>query len=241
MKIQIQNIEINYEQNQTNRVPILFVHGWGGTLYSLKPLGTLFENNYKTNYIDLPGFGDSQNPPKNWGTQEYSNLVVEYISRLELKDLIYVGHSFGGSIGIEIASKHPQLISKLVLIAPSFKREANNKRIQNAHYQKYKNLLWPLRKVYYKLRYPHSEALRFRHLESNFNKILNYDLTPNVKSIKAPTLLLWGKEDTATKVEHANLFKNEKPDTVIKLFDNIGHNLPLVEPQKVAQEIYNFL
>lgn len=59
----------------------------------------------------------------NWEAEQYPETVLQFIRQLKLNKLVYIGHSFGGGIGIYLAANHPALFEKLVLIAASYYRE----------------------------------------------------------------------------------------------------------------------
>lgn len=226
---------------------ILFIHGWGGNVYSLHNIATLASKTHQAILIDLPGFGKSDNPLPTWGVEGYAEIIGHIIKQLDLKKPHYVGHSFGGAVGIYIASHYPRLIDKLVLCNTSYKRE--NKVSQSAKLIKMvpkKNIVLKFiepyaKKVYYKLFYKGSDLMKYPHLENNFRKIVTQDLTKDTKNIKVPVLILWGEEDTMTPVLWAyELAKNIK-SAKLKIFPGVRHNLPLRYPKEVWSEIKPFL
>lgn len=245
MYLKIDNRKIHYKIIGQGK-PILFVHGWGGNLYSLLKLGTLASKKYQAILIDLPGFGKSDNPPPEWGVEGYADLIGHFIKTLDLKKPHYVGHSFGGALGIYIASHYPRLIDTLVLSNSSYKRE--NKISQSAKLIKMVpkenpilNIIAPYaKKVYYKLFHKGSDLMKYPHLESNFRKIVTQDLTNLTTKIKIPTLILWGEEDTMTPVLLAYELKKNIPHALLKVFPNVRHNLPLKYPNEVWFEIKSF-
>lgn len=58
--------------------------------------------------LDLPGFGESQKPKSDWFVYDYAELVALFIQKNCQKKIpiIIVGHSFGGRIGIKLASEN---------------------------------------------------------------------------------------------------------------------------------------
>jgi pimeloyl-ACP methyl ester carboxylesterase len=225
---------INYEE-KGHGDPILLVHGWGGDHNSFKKLADLIPDAYRVIRIDLPGFGKSDLPKHQWGVEEFGRCLVDFLKTLNIGKVIYFGHSFGGSLGIYLAAHYPKLISKLILCAPSYKREA----------KKSKGLLTrlpqPLRIILYRVFFPHSDLWRFPRLEPNFRKIVKQDLTIYLSKVKARTLILWGETDRKTPIEQSILLHKEIPNSILKTFPDIGHNLPLQHPELVYQELKKFL
>lgn len=247
MYVKIDNRKIHYKKIGSGE-PILFVHGWGGNVYSLHALAELASKKYTAILIDLPGFGKSDNPPPHWGVEGYAELVCHVIKALNLKKPHYVGHSFGGAIGIYIASKYPRLMNKLVLCNSSFKREKKisttaklAKKIPHRNNPVIKLIEPFMKKVYYKLFHTDSDLMKYPHLESNFRKIVIQDLTPEAKKIHIPTYILWGEEDSMTPVLWAYELEKNIKNSQIKVFPGVRHNLPLKYPKEVWTEIKPFL
>lgn len=90
---------------------IVILHGWGHdkTMWGsiVKKLGR------NAIALDLPGFGAEPLHDKNWGVPDYANWVNRKISKY--KNVMLIGHSFGGRIAAEIASKNPENLKGLIL------------------------------------------------------------------------------------------------------------------------------
>lgn len=256
-QIKLEGKKIYYQKYNTNKntqETFLFVHGWGGSSKSLSPIATHLDN-FSSYIINLPGFGQSDTPESNWGIEEYGELVAKFIRSLHIAPLTYFGHSFGGTLGIYLATKHPKLIKYLILCAPSFYRSVRKNTGKNQQKQKSKStltqirilakqigsILPPLRRLYYHISYPKSDLYKFPKLESNFRKIITTDISGLVTKIKCPTLAIWGRKDKQTPID--NLFLLEKLNTKIKtqIYEYQDHGLPLNLPEYIAKDIKLFL
>lgn len=237
MNVKLQGKSINYQLEGTGS-PLLLIHGWGGSSKSLEPLAQSLAKKYKAITIDLPGFGKSSKPDPDWGVEEYAKIIIDFISEFKLRPVIFFGHSFGGALGVYLAAKYPEYISKLILSGASYKR--NNPASAKA----VAFLKWipPLaKKIIYKVLFPQSDLYKVPELETNFRKIVTQDLTPLIQTIKTPTLILWGEKDNQTPVSNAIELQNKINSSGLKIFLNIGHNLPLKYPRLVYEEITKFL
>ncbi len=247
MYLKIENRKIHYKKLGKGK-PILFVHGWGGNLYSLHAVALLASKNYTAILLDLPGFGKSDNPPAHWGVEGYAEIVNKFCKQLKLIKPYYVGHSFGGELGIYLAAHYPNLIDKLIISNSSYKRERKISRLARLFKSFPRNkfillkTLEPyIKKIYYKLFHKESDLIKYPHLESNFRKIITQDLTPETKQIHTNTLLLWGEDDTMTPVIWGYELKKSIPGSILKVFPKVRHNLPLMYPNEVWTEIKIFL
>src|SRR5690606_29935356 len=99
--------------------PLLLLHtalldrtSWNRTLEGLA-------TSFRVVAPDLPGFGESEKPgPRRFGYTlgEFTHVVTDLFAALELGKAHVVGHGLGGAISIALASSHPELVSRLVLV-----------------------------------------------------------------------------------------------------------------------------
>ncbi|MBD1395784.1 alpha/beta hydrolase [Pontibacter sp. JH31] len=103
--------------------PMLFAHGYGCDQNMWRFITPGFEEDYQIILFDHIGFGNSDT--SSYSKENYSSLkdyaadILEICQELELKDVIFVGHSVSAIIGMLAAIMEPERFSKLVLICPS--------------------------------------------------------------------------------------------------------------------------
>lgn len=247
MFIKIDNRKLHYKKIGNGERSIIFVHGWGGSLYSLHALAMLASGDFTCYLIDLPGFGKSDSPPPQWGIEGYSEVLICFIKQLNIKNPNYVGHSFGGEIGLFIASQNTTMFDFLVLCNSAFKR-GNKKSLAITLMRKIFStglgqgkIARSIRGLYYHIFHRSSDLTKYPHLENNFRKIVKEDLTQLIPSIKTKTLILWGEEDSVTPVIWAYELKRLISNSKIVVFPNCTHNLPIKQPKEVWVEISHFI
>jgi len=102
---------------------IMFAHGFGGTQDSWRFVVPAFENDFRIVLFDQMGAGASDlslyDRAKYDSLYGYADDVLEIIEALDLHDVIYVGHSVAGMMGLLAANRRPELFSRLVLLGPS--------------------------------------------------------------------------------------------------------------------------
>ena len=98
---------------------IIFVHGLGSYLPAWKKNIIKLRENYRCIAIDLPGYGKSSKEIHSGQMDFYADVIEEFAAKLDLEKIVVAGHSMGGQIGMVAALKYPDLISKLILIAPA--------------------------------------------------------------------------------------------------------------------------
>jgi pimeloyl-ACP methyl ester carboxylesterase len=97
--------------------PVLFIHGLGSSGYiewrfNLEPAGA----RHRVYAPDLPGFGRSDKPRARYGIPYFTRFIERYLESRDLRSVAVVGASLGGRIALELTLKHPELVSKLVLV-----------------------------------------------------------------------------------------------------------------------------
>lgn len=246
MFLTINGKKLHYEEKGSGE-PIIFVHGWPASIKSLQKLYQIASKDFRAIIVDLPGFGSSENPDPDWGVEEYASHLTTFITELGIKKIHYFGHSFGGELGIYIASHNPEILNTLIISNSSYKREGKPKKAVKIIKSIFKGVsqfkvVEPfVKKYFYKIFFPKSDILKAPHLEANFRKIVTQDLTPFVSNIKVPTLILWGQLDTTTPIHWAHELNEKIKKSKLKVFPNASHSLPLKYPEEVYEEIENFI
>lgn len=111
--------EISYIDQGSGDKTIILVHGLASNAgfwrYNIPELSKKF----RVIAINLPGYGKSQKGDYSYSMSFYTDEIKKLIDELKLKNVVYVGHSMGGQIGIKLAIKYPDLFNKLILASPA--------------------------------------------------------------------------------------------------------------------------
>ena len=94
--------------------PVVLMHGWGCNHTTLASIEQFLTPSFKVYNVDFPGFGKSTEPEKVWGMEEYTRLMEEFFKAEKIDNPILLGHSFGGRVGILLASRNKT--HKLILV-----------------------------------------------------------------------------------------------------------------------------
>lgn len=224
----------NIKNNDPHVPHIIWGHGWAQTHSTLLPTAISLKNIAHHWLIDLPGFGHSSQPNSVCGSLEYAAIIADWINHHipSKAKKIWVGHSFGGKIGITLAAKYPTLIDGLFLIAASGiprKRTIIQEVIVKIKIKIFKFLKY-LNKTINNNRY--SEWLKTKfgsqdyknasnpHMRAILVKVVNENLSNIASQISCPTELIYGELDTETPVIIGNIFNklinNSKLHIILK-------------------------
>jgi sigma-B regulation protein RsbQ len=102
---------------------MMFAHGFGCDQNMWRYIVPAFENDYKIILFDHVGAGGSDlsafTPQKYETLEGYADDIIEVVEALQLRDIIFVGHSVSSMMGIIAAIKAPELFKSLILVGPS--------------------------------------------------------------------------------------------------------------------------
>jgi pimeloyl-ACP methyl ester carboxylesterase len=227
---------------------LLFLHGWRSNKEVWQEVvhQVIKLSSYQVYTIDLPGFGTSPAPKGDWGVGDYANLVAEFISKLDLKNIVVIGHSFGGRVGIKLASTRADLVKKLVLVdAAGFVSSGTKKSTLGFVAKIVKPIFKPkfmqgLRRKIYK-QIGAEDYVATPELQKIFVKTVNEDLSENMKRILQPTLLVWGENDTDTPVSFGEKMKFEIRNSKFEILKNAGHFSFLDKPEEFVKILNEFI
>jgi sigma-B regulation protein RsbQ len=103
--------------------PMMFAHGFGCDQNMWRHVAPAFEDEYRIVLFDHVGAGGSDlsayDPAKYASLSGYADDVLEILRELELRDVVFVGHSVSAMIGVIAAAAEPDRFAKLVLVGPS--------------------------------------------------------------------------------------------------------------------------
>jgi len=113
------NISIAYMDEGSGHETLLFIHGLGSYAKAWKKNIDELKDSYRCIAIDLPGYGRSSKSDYSGSMTFFADVVKEFADSLGLEKIVLTGHSMGGQISIIASLKYPDLVSRLVLVAPA--------------------------------------------------------------------------------------------------------------------------
>src|SRR3954469_18911509 len=102
---------------------IVFAHGFGCDQNMWRYVAPQFESDFKVILFDYVGSGKSE--LNAYDATKYSTLagyaqdVLDIVHALDLRDVIFVGHSVSSMVGVIAANREPDRFARLIMIGPS--------------------------------------------------------------------------------------------------------------------------
>lgn len=247
--ITIKGINIHYKQVGEGR-PMILMHGWGCDSSALNLFERVGIENHEVFNIDLPGFGKSDEPTTPWNIEDYTQMLEEFVRLNGIDSPILLGHSFGGRIAILYASRNR--VSRLLLVdAAGVKPKRALSYYAKVYSYKFAKWLYPnilgRKKANEIIENMRSRRGSYDYVNCSpmmrkvMVKVVNSDLRSEMPKIKAPTLLIWGEEDTATPMRDAKIMHKLIPDSGIVTFPGAGHFSFVDNPYQSAAVVRRFI
>jgi pimeloyl-ACP methyl ester carboxylesterase len=242
---------------------ILFIHGLGSSADRWLDIPDALSMYYHTMAVDLIGFGGSDKPTDvNYTIEQFSEFILQFIEKIGLsgddRKITLVGHSLGGYIAVDFATRNKGLIEKLVLIDTSGFLKGPTPLLEQylkvAKYPSYDNVRivfeqlvsqpWKVMPVVINnfitrisspgAKYPFESAYQ----NSTTTQI---DLS-RLKSIEdIPTLIIWGKSDNLIPIEYSEPFKQVFKNYRVEMIEDAGHAPFAEKPAITCELLHSFL
>lgn len=247
--ITLDGINLHYSVEGSG-APLILMHGWGCDHTTVASVARTAAQTHTVYNVDFPGFGKSTEPTEVWGVEEYTRLIENFCKQLGITKPSLAGHSFGGRVAIVFASRNE--VDKLILIDAAGVKPRRSLKYYIKVYS------FKLSKLFFKAmlgaekaqaRIEKERARRgssdYRNasprMRSIMSRVVNEDLCHLMPSIKAPTLLIWGENDTATPLSDAKKMERLIPDAGLVSFPGCGHYSFLDNPGQFAAVLNSFL
>ena len=243
--------------------PVILIHGFGSSLQTWDAWAESLSRTHRVIRFDLPGSGLSPPDP----TADYTDarsieLLIALMDHLGLQRASVAGHSIGGRIAWTFASRHPERVDRLVLVAPDGFASPGFEYGQAPQVPAVlalmrhvmpKSLLRMNLQPAYADPAMLTDALVDRYddlirapgarqaLLDRMRQTVLVDPRPMLAAIRAPTLLVWGERDAMIPVGNAGDYLKGVPNVRLVSFAGSGH-LPQEEvPAASVAAVERFL
>ncbi len=214
---------------------ILLLHGWGKDKNSYSELLKEIKAPQigRIVAIDLPGFGDEP-LAKTLTLDDYVKFVLAYITKNKLKNIILIGHSFGGRVALKIVANNNLNVEKLILIDSGGIREVTFKMRIASVLPRFGSFG---RSLFGSKDYLNASG----ELRETLKNVVNEDLEPLLESIKVPTLIVWGENDHTTPLWMGEVMHKKIAGSKFSVIPKGDHGIPYRRAIEVAKVIKEFI
>ena len=200
----VNGLHMYYEIHGSGKSLVL-IHGGGSTIEST--YGWVlpeFAGKYQVIAMELQAHGHTLDIDRPLSFEQDADDIAALLKLFKIDKADIVGFSNGGTTALQIAIRHPNLVSKLVLLSTTFRRSG----MQSGFFEGFKNasmdkmLPPPLKEAYLKAN-PDPKGLQ-RMFDRDVARMVSFKDIPDelITAIQAPALVVNGDTDVV-RPEHA--------------------------------------
>lgn len=246
--------------------PLVLLHGLSASLHTWEGWAAGLRGQRRVISMDLPGFGlTGPSPQGDYRIEAYSRFVLQLLDALNVQRCVLVGNAMGGEIAWQTAWVAPRRVSALILVdsygypvsplsvplgfrlaaTPAMQWYTDRVLPRSVIESSVHSVFGDASKVndkvvdrYFELtlRVGNRTALRQR-----FEQTDNGAQADRLKTLKVPTLILWGGRDRLVPPEHALRFKADIAGSQLVMFDDLGHIPQEEDPARTLLPVKAFL
>lgn len=252
--IEINGLQVHY-RDEGKGFPIVLLHGTASSLHTWDDWAKELTKNYRVIRMDLPAFGIT-GPNKNadYSITAYTTFLHQFLMKINVDRFYLTGNSLGGNIAWNYAAEHPEKIKKLILVDAS---GLPTNKPQPAIFKLAKTPILSSLFLYFTPKFfikknmeevygdenkitdalitrYHKMALRVGNRQAFIDRAkTDFKLGAKVnldkfKSIKTPTLLIWGAKDSWIPLNNGKRMDLLLVNSKLVVLENAGH-VPMEE------------
>ena len=259
----IQGARVHYVDTQTDGPPVVLLHGFASSLNNWAGVMPVLKEDHRVIALDLKGFGWTDRPAGDYSPQAQAKLVWGLLDELGVEGPVaIVAHSWGSSVALAMALQTPDKVRRIALYdawvyaeqLPSFflwsraaalgellfwmfYKEQPDLKMSNAFYDKTIIDESFVELVDEQLDRPGTIAAALAAVRGQRFELVEHEY----RTITAPVLLLWGREDAVTPLRFGERLYSELPNASLEVYPRCGH-FPMIEAYGAStRELRDFL
>ena len=216
------------------------------------------KRDYRVIAPDIIGFGYSDKPAVEYAMDLFIDFFKSFLDNLGISKASIIGSSLGGHIASEFAIRFNNMVEKLVLVSPAgMMRKSNptlDRYIMAALYHEHQRVYEAFSEMVYDSNTINQEILmdfvnrmnlpnaKYAFMSTLLGIRYAPRLTGRLSNITAPTLLVWGENDTTIPLAEYSHQYNEIPNMEeLEVIKKCGHIAPIEKPATFNRIVLRFL
>jgi pyruvate dehydrogenase E2 component (dihydrolipoamide acetyltransferase) len=239
---------------------VVFVHGLGGSYETWSLNLPAFAERFRICALDLVGAGSSDKPTMVYSVPSLADFLALFLDALggDWRRVNLVGHSLGGAIALDFASRYPERVERLVLVdSAGLGSEINDEvlaliraeptvegiRTELAHFFAHQGLVQQalVEQLYQQRLQPGAREALLATTEAAFGGNRQHlDLRETLAALPNKALVVWGNADSVIPVAHAQK-ASHAPGSRVEVFEACGHCPHIERADAFNQLVTSFL
>jgi len=229
--------------------PIIILHGLMGGLSNFEGVSNFFPpKGYRILIPELPIY---KMPLLKTNVKNFAKYVSEFIDYKELKDVILLGNSLGGHIGLYCTKSFPEKIKALVItgssglyesaMGGSFPKRGDYEYIK----QKAENVFYDpavaTKEIVDEVFASVNDRNKLIRTLAIAKSAIRHNMAKDLPKMETPTCIIWGENDSVTPPEVAKEFHELLPDSDLYWIEKCGHAAMMEHPDLFNDILYAWL
>ena len=256
----IRGVSVRYRSygNPASR-PLVLLHGFANSLQTFRDFAPAAAKQFHVIALDMPGYGLSDKPVVfDYRNPAQGQFIADFISQLELEEVIIGGHSLGGAVAVHTALLSHR-VSGVLLFNPGILSTGVPSATQH--------LFFPLQRLsarqfgnrdfreqFLKTSYMNPEIVTadvmddvmagsrmqgyLRGMSSLMDQYEEGAELPLLDKLQKPTLIVWGAADKNKPIGESEDLRQRIPNSRLVVIDDVGHYVHEEAPQQAARAVF---
>jgi 3-oxoadipate enol-lactonase len=254
--IQSNGCPIHVEVEGPENKPVLMLSNSLGTdLHMWDPQVAALTQHFRLVRYDRRGHGQSGVPKGPYSMEMLGRDVLAVLDALKIEKINWCGLSMGGMVGMWLGANAPQRINRLILSNTSAwfaDKEIWNGRIKTVREKGLASIVGGTMERWFTADFRQREPKKIEWLSEMFlgtdpegyiacgEAVRDMDHREIITSITAPTLVIAGRHDPATTVEHGEFIRSRIPGASMTVID-AAHIANVEQPHDYTDAVLGFL
>lgn len=259
-----------YWTSGTDGPVLVLVHGLGGIVENWYRNLVPLSKGRRVYAVDLPGFGRTDKVPLVGDLNDLVRFLGDFLNALGIETASFAGNSLGGGLILQYAVWHPDRVEKLILVDNAgFGREVLldlracalpligewfTRPSQGAAMSLWDKIVYDKSVVseelfavgYETYCLPGANKALLNTLRAGITiggqrRSLLKELWSGIRTLPAPVLITWGRQDRIIPLQHAEAGHRLLPKSEVFVFDKCGHMPQLEHPDEFNELVLRFL
>ncbi|MFL6482561.1 MAG: alpha/beta fold hydrolase [Nitrososphaera sp.] len=241
-----------------NSNTLILLHGIGASAERWSQVIPTLSKYFHIIIPDIIGFGYSDKPAVEYTMDFFIDFFRSFLDNLGIAKASIIGSSLGGHVATEFAIRFPQMVEKLVLVSPAGMMRRSNptldRYIMAALYPEHQRVYEAFSEMVYDPNTVNQETVmdflnrmslpnaKYAFMSTLVGIRYAPDLRGRLSNITAPTLLMWGDDDTTIPLaEYAHQYNGSPNMEELVVIKKCGHIAPIEKPATFNRILLKFL